>query len=211
MSSEPQDGKYGLEEDAKDLEALRLAMGLGKIAVLGFSYGGVVALRYGALFPENLSHLIICSTPLGMTVEEAKKQAASHPLSQALQQEKDPQVRKELFYRLYFHKPLDPESRRYQELVQSSYDTQKNKRVLKGYETASFELEFTKTVGAPRVEVPTLLLYGRHDYLVSIERILQLGLKAKLVIFEESSHHPFIDETENFSGHVLEFLRTNTL
>lgn len=96
---------------------------------------------------------------------------------------------------------------RYQELVQSSYDTHKNRRVLKGYETAHFELN--ETLVNPCLTVPTLLLYGRHDYLVSLERIESLGLQAKLVIFEESSHHPFVDEPESFAHHVRAFLASD--
>ena len=214
MSSEPADPTdYGLEQDARDLEALRQAMALQHIDVLGFSYGGAVALKYASLFPEHLSHLIVCSTPVGMTIEESKRHAQSHPLSQAIAQAKDPQERKELFWRLYFHKPLRPECLRYQELVQQAYDTGKNRRLLAGYNANNkLEREWDGLMQEPpRIEVPVLFIFGRHDYLISLERAHRwvAHLKqAEIAIFEESSHHPFIDEPEAVAQLVSAFLNT---
>ena len=64
-------GKSGVLDDAtqytvknmvEDVEAVREALGLGKINLLGHSYGGVLAQAYALKYQENLSHLILCST-----------------------------------------------------------------------------------------------------------------------------------------------------
>lgn len=213
MSSEPADPtEYGLEQDAQDLDALRQALALRQIDVLGFSYGGAVALKYASLFPEHLSHLIVCSTPVGMTIEESKRHASAHPLSQVIAQAKTQQERRELFWRLYFHKPLRPECRRYQELVHQAYDTHKNRRLLTGYEANNkLQREWDCLMQElPHIEVPVLFVFGRHDYLISIERaqrwITRLK-RAKMAIFEESCHHPFIDEPVDFARQMNAFLR----
>jgi proline iminopeptidase len=46
----------------EDVEAVREALGLGKMALLGHSFGGVLAQAYALKYQENLSHLILCST-----------------------------------------------------------------------------------------------------------------------------------------------------
>jgi len=54
--------KYTVEAMAEDVEAVRKALGLGKINVLGHSYGGVVAQAYAFKYQGNLSHVVLCST-----------------------------------------------------------------------------------------------------------------------------------------------------
>jgi len=212
MSSEPDDpNAYGLEQDARDLEALCRALGLESWDVLGFSYGGAVALKYASLFPKQVRRLIVCSTPVGMTIEEFQQHSRAHPLSQVIAQARTPEERRELFWRLYFHKPLRPESLRYQELVQQAHDTRKNQRVLAGYRDEKLKNEWNLLMQAPpQIELPTLFILGRHDYLISLERAQRWVAhfkQAKIAIFDESSHHPFIDEPEAFARLVSAFLR----
>jgi len=54
--------KYTVENMADDVEAVRVALGLGKISLLGHSYGGVLALNYALRYQKNLTHLILGST-----------------------------------------------------------------------------------------------------------------------------------------------------
>ncbi len=45
-----------------DADALRQALGFDRWAVLGHSFGGMVALEYALRYPQNLSHLILVDT-----------------------------------------------------------------------------------------------------------------------------------------------------
>jgi proline iminopeptidase len=53
---------YTVENMADDVEAVRLALGLGKISLLGHSCGGVLAEAYALKYQRNLTHLILAST-----------------------------------------------------------------------------------------------------------------------------------------------------
>jgi len=53
---------YTVEGDVEDLEAVRVALHLGKISLLGHSCGGVLAQAYALKYQQNLSHLILNST-----------------------------------------------------------------------------------------------------------------------------------------------------
>jgi proline iminopeptidase len=53
---------YTVENMAEDVEALRRALGLRSISVLGHSFGGVVAQAYALKHQERLSHLILANT-----------------------------------------------------------------------------------------------------------------------------------------------------
>ena len=54
--------QYTVERDADDIEALRLALHLDTITVLGHSYGGMPALAYALKYPKHLDHLILSDT-----------------------------------------------------------------------------------------------------------------------------------------------------
>ena len=54
--------QYTVEGDVEDIEAVRVALGLGKISLLGHSCGGVLAQAYALKYQEHLSHLILNST-----------------------------------------------------------------------------------------------------------------------------------------------------
>ncbi len=53
---------YTVESMVEDVEAVRQALGLGQISLLGHSYGGVLAQAYALKYQKNLSRLILGST-----------------------------------------------------------------------------------------------------------------------------------------------------
>ncbi len=54
--------KYTVENMVEDVEAVREALDLGKMSLLGHSYGGVLAQAYALKYQQHLTHLILCST-----------------------------------------------------------------------------------------------------------------------------------------------------
>jgi proline iminopeptidase len=79
-SAEPADpSTYRCDRLAHDVEALRTALGLESIDLLGHSAGGNVALQYAAAYPDRIEHLVLLSPgsqPLGVDFTEAQQQAA---------------------------------------------------------------------------------------------------------------------------------------
>ena len=53
---------YTVEAMVEDVESVRDALRLGRIDLLGHSYGGVLAQAYAFKYQENLDHLVLCST-----------------------------------------------------------------------------------------------------------------------------------------------------
>jgi len=69
--------KYTIENMAGDVEAVRVALNLGKIDLLGHSCGGVLAEAYALKYQQNLNHLILNSTF-----------ASTHEMNEVLAREK---------------------------------------------------------------------------------------------------------------------------
>jgi proline iminopeptidase len=55
-------GGYTVENMVEDVEDVRRELGLGKVSLLGHSYGGVLAEAYALKYQLNLTHLILAST-----------------------------------------------------------------------------------------------------------------------------------------------------
>jgi proline iminopeptidase len=53
---------YTVEAMVEDVEAVRQKLRLGKINLLGHSFGGVLAQAYALKYQQNLEHLVLCST-----------------------------------------------------------------------------------------------------------------------------------------------------
>jgi len=53
---------YTVENMVEDVEGVRRSLGLGKITLMGHSFGGVLAQAYALKYQSNLSHLILAST-----------------------------------------------------------------------------------------------------------------------------------------------------
>lgn len=51
-----------IRSEVEDLDAVRSRFGLESVAVLGHSWGGVVAMEYAVRHPDRLSHLILLDT-----------------------------------------------------------------------------------------------------------------------------------------------------
>jgi non-heme chloroperoxidase len=60
-----------------------------------------------------------------------------------------------------------------------------------------------------KIKVPTLICFGRDEKLVPVEAAQHLHSKitnSEIVIFENSSHCPFIEESDSFNDVVVDFL-----
>ena len=54
--------EVGIESEVSDLDGVRRHFGLDAVAVLGHSWGGVLAMEYAARHPGRVSHLILANT-----------------------------------------------------------------------------------------------------------------------------------------------------
>jgi pimeloyl-ACP methyl ester carboxylesterase len=64
-----------------------------------------------------------------------------------------------------------------------------------------------------QIELPSLVLWGKQDYTTPLEKgelFAELMPNAELVVFEQSGHYPFIDETELFMSVLEKYIQQQT-
>ncbi len=203
-----------IEQMADDIEEIRTLLGLGKVAVLGNSFGGFLALTYALRHPESVSRLILVSTsPSHEFYQAAEKelerkatpdQKAVAPSVFEGKIESDEEFRRwwDLMMPLYF---AHWEEQRGREMIERGVD---NPHVA----SYMFRHEIPKYDVRPRlreITVPTLVVAGRHDWVTPVGEsdLIANGIPgSELIVFEESGHMPFIEEQDGFIDAVKRFV-----
>jgi 3-oxoadipate enol-lactonase len=73
-SGMPFDAARGFDSHVEQLDAVFAAARVERAALCGVSYGGFIALRYAALRPERVSHLVLASSPAPGWVPDDRQQ-----------------------------------------------------------------------------------------------------------------------------------------
>jgi proline iminopeptidase len=190
-----------------DADALRQALGLKKWAVLGHSFGGHVAMEYALRYPESLSHLILVDTggdshwAQDNAPEVLAKRGHSQDMVNLARRLFNGQLApNEVFSTLmklgpaYFYhlSPLQV----VQLLVPGVRSKIRAEAPIFWY--GQYFRGWTIMDRLGQIQVPTLVLAGRHDFVFPPEcqEALAAGIPgARLVIVDRAGHNP-MDERQ---------------
>lgn len=221
QSAKGPQSSYSLDNNVDDIEALRQHLGLGKILLLGLSYGGMTALEYARRYQENLLGLLLAVTaPSYHFIQksrdivknrgtEEQQKMVEVLLAGGFESEEQQNHYYKVMLPLYSHTFKEtPES------IKAAEDA--GRRSNRSYEALNegfggFLREFDVTGFLEEIHVPTLIIGGRHDWITPIEASLLMHEKIKgsrLVIFENSSHSVTKDEYEKFITTITEFVKS---
>jgi proline iminopeptidase len=202
---------------ADDLDAVRVALGVERISVLGHSALGVLALEYARRCPTTVAYAITVGTPpfgdMGRLLAEAtsffakdaspeRQQLLRDNMSQLAagtspEQMMIAQTPMRFYDARYDAAPLFADADNNPQLIHHLLGT-----LLRSWDV---------TVGADSLRVPIFLGHGRHDYVSPC--LLWDGIPAKLPratfhLFEQSGHQPFVEEPEQFVAAVTNWMRS---
>jgi proline iminopeptidase len=194
---------------ADDAEGLRQHLSLGKVVVLGHSYGGFIALEYALRYPASVSHLILLDTaPVFNYGEEimnnAMAKAATPAMLEALtaSSSNDEAMKSmlKLLLPLYFYQYQPAYDALFADIITCAAIEEQQEKILSTYNM----LPYLHEIGCP-----TLLLVGRDDFICppSQAQLMHAHIpQSRLVVFEQSGHFPWIEEPALFIQTVKEWL-----
>jgi proline iminopeptidase len=223
---------YTVENMVEDVEAVRLALNLGQISLLGHSYGGVLAQAYALKYQKNLSHLILGST---FSSTKAMNDVLAR-IRQNMPADARERVNKMESEGLYGH-GKDYEKNRYtsdymvaawgdgyfpylyQNRPDPNYDPMDNGKMAWDLyremwgEHGEFVIdgnlksaEYTDQLSS--IKIPTLIIAGDHDESdPSLSQTMHEKIAgSKLVILPKSGHMTFVDQPGLFEKAIEDFL-----
>jgi proline iminopeptidase len=210
-SGRPPSETITFEQLCADADALREHLGFERVAVLGYSFGGFVALEYALRYPERLSHLILLDTApafdYGEEIEaNARRKGATQEQLEALEasDDNDAEFRRtlNLIAPLYFHTfDTDLAERVLGKTIVSVEAAEAGEAILEGW-------DLTPCLGA--ITAPTLILVGEDDFICPPSRAKIMHERipdSELVVFERSGHFAHAEEPEAFFDAVRGWLR----
>jgi proline iminopeptidase len=201
-----------LADQIADLEAVRAAIGVDRIDLLGHSWGGYLVMAYAARHPEHIAHLMIVDSaapkwsetefifkyifPEGMERQAGLQFSESLGDSAALKQDL-----REYFAMLF-------------------YDTKKRDEFLSRIDRYVFQQNVNQTLSAdlekfdlnpelPKFRFPTLVVTGRYDINVAPSTAWKIHQKipgSRFAVFEKSGHLPYFEEPDAFVSTLEDFL-----
>ena len=191
-----------MEQLADDTVALADHLGLERFCVLGHSYGGFVAQEVALRHGDRLDGLVLVDTTpgqLGDGEDPAEGQGPPPPpeviamLSQIPETDEAMAEGMAALLPAYFHRP--------QRLDLTALDAGTVYRaatMVRGFEVLG---TWSSVDRLGQVDVPTLVIAGRHDVFTSFPQAHRIGTRvpgATVAIFEDSGHFPWIEEPERF-------------
>jgi proline iminopeptidase len=199
----------GWRDHVDDLDALITHWDLEPATILGYSWGGLLALLYAATNPERVRRLALVS-PAPLTAEhraEFQERFARRMADPAVVEERralqasDLRSRDENAYK-----------RRAFELSVAGYfkDPERARDLTPFRVTGRTQQEVWESVGSSdlRAEldelaelcIPALVVHGRHDPIPfdTAEQVAHWLCDARIEVFEDSGHVPHVEEFETF-------------
>ncbi|MFL5660429.1 MAG: proline iminopeptidase-family hydrolase [Ktedonobacteraceae bacterium] len=192
-----------------ELSAIRQALGLERIHLLGHSWGGALAMEYALKRPDGLLSLILASAPASRTdfMEGQRRVRERLPteirliLEQGWSDNPDFQHAYDYFSSRHVCR-IVPSPAFFQCSVENM-NVHLNMLMWTG-ELSDFDIR--RRLGD--IHVPTLITAGRYDgSSVEQEALLHAGIPdSQVALFEESSHYAHAEEPERYLSVLDEFL-----
>jgi proline iminopeptidase len=219
------DSVYTLPLLVADLEALRQALGAPRLALIGQSFGGTLALEYAAAYPERVSAVVFVAGLWDIalqcrlrnrTLAERAPAVYAGVRTEAEGAGRDDCLEFRAFpsqsaYTAYANSIMFPDStvRLRMEDVERTHGYTNPGTLGSGlFRSGLGSYRFTEFA---RLTMPVLVIAGRHDGTARPDGLRELAGRlpnASFAEYEASGHFVYLDEPERFARQVVQFLRT---
>lgn len=213
---------YRMELLVEDVEALRKHLGCERISLLGYSFGGHLALEYALAYPACVENLILqapailndprlIQTQLQGFLEVAKGDISKR-IKVILGQNLRPEQQLEQIWKIADTDTVDRFLFHQSDAAAFNRQLWRESNLINtGEVEAALSRQKPKNIldCLPEIKAPTLVLVGRYDRNVGVDLCLDLARQlanSQHVVFESSAHFPDIEETELYAKRVKVFL-----
>jgi proline iminopeptidase len=202
-----------MDAQVADLEAVRASLKLAKVALVGDSYGGMVAMAYAVAHPEHVARLVLSDSPppawsgllhlLPQTFPDVEEQDEAQ--QKALGGTTGAAARASLVnhFKMIFYSPA-MRAAYFAQMGDLGYEP----AVGEAIQQATADLDLTAKLSG-FTAFPTLVITGRYDMNVAPLNAWRMAHQipgARVVSFERSGHLPFYEEPARYRTVLEAFL-----
>jgi proline iminopeptidase len=214
-----------IQSEIEDIDLVRAYFGLESVAVLGHSWGGLLALEYAIRHPQRVSHLILLnSAPVShddlALFREARRATAAEDLAQmqalsssARYQAGDLQSDAD-YYRIHFRRALrQPEQ--LERLIQRLRANVTPEGIRKArtiearlYDQTWLLSDYNLLPRLKQLNIPALVLHGDYDFVpVACAAHIAAAIPgARFVLLSECGHFSYIERPDEVRHEITRLL-----
>jgi proline-specific peptidase len=215
---------YTIPQMAEDVEAIRKALKIKELHLLGFSAGGFVALEYTHRYQDHLTSLLMCDTAgsaeeivqsnrmvLGSASPKQRARIRALTRAKAFDSAEYKALAEEIFrpFQTRFLDGIHPDWKA------TKVNTAVYRAIIcrKGDEFA-VDGTMAKWDGRKyysKIDLPTLVLVGRYDFFLNASVEMDQRIEpAHLRVLPRSSHMAILEQPKEYLGAIREFLNDVT-
>jgi len=210
---------YRLADYAADVDAVRRHLGLDRVGLLGFSHGGMVAMRYAVDHSDHLTHLVLLDTAPAMDAVAMERVGAAmdrrhgepwyaevRPLLDADEVEATDEGAMAAMLAIlpmYFHRWDETAQRFSATLAGAGFHSRVGPSWAEEQATMDLRPEL------PRIASRTLVVVGEDDFIcdvVSAREMADAIPGAQLATISEAGHFPWVEQPAAFRAALDRFL-----
>jgi len=217
-----------IASEVEDLDSVRRQFGLESVALLGHSFGGLLAMEYTTRHPERVSHLVLANTAPAsgadvrafrqhlLDLRPAEDVERMRSLKSSARYQAGDIETEAAYYRIHFRAAL----RRPEHVEQivgrlRAYFTEEGVLTARAIEERLYDDTWNSEAydlvpKLRQLDIPTLVVHGEHDF-VPVElaaRIAEAMPRGRLVVLPECGHFPYLETPEAFHDCVAAFFES---
>ena len=217
-----------IESEVEDLERLREYFQLGSVALLGHSWGAVLAMEYATRHPQRVSHLVLMNTAPAsqsdyMLLRQDRRARSPDDIAQlkamaasdAGYQEGDPEA-VAAYYRIHFRAALQrPEH--HEKIIQrlrasfTQEGIRKSRAIEERLMQETWRLnEYDLLPRLRQLHIPTLVIHGEHDFVPRecAAHVAEAITGARFTVLKDCGHFSYLECPDDVRKEIDEFFHS---
>jgi len=200
-----------LQQFASDLDHILKRLELNEVSVVGWSMGGLIAIRLFSLCPERLKSLILVSA----TPSLIQREGFAHALPLSVVKRLRSQVTRDHLKAIKMFRDLilSPEEERSDiiDAIKKTLNDEINVSKETAADSLSSLMEEDLRNSVENISLPALIIHGEKDQICFPGAALFLKeslTNAKLIMMQGCGHAPFLTSPLQFNKELTEFLHS---
>lgn len=218
-SKSPANGDFSLARMEKDLDEIRIYLGIKKWNVMGHSFGGIISANYANDYQKNVSSLLLihCTLDINQSmmshivfgIKELKlKDTLSYynnetPILERVNSIHHQLTEKKIWYKLMYRNQHEKDLN---DTIDNPIGLKNRDFSNKVWGIQEYFKDYTKITKS--IKCPVLIMTGMKDFAIGLNHYKLFEFSNKTIIHYIGGHAPFQEEPQWFSQKIITFLET---
>lgn len=209
---------YSLSRMIKDMEEIRMHLGIKKWSVMGHSFAGILITNYALQHPQQVNSLMYIHCTMNMQASMSSHVESGINLLDIKDAVPYRDTTKPLMERVgMIHNLLSEQDAWYKLMFRNEYEKKINDSVT--FSAGRFNRDFASncwnveaywkdyTASTSQIKCPVMVMTGNKDYAIGVDHYKSFRFAKQKTVHYIGGHAPFQEEPQWFAEKILEFIK----